>query len=160
MRGQCRGILLNFLRSWHLEVTEAVSDPEVEGDEESVSQQTTFFIFFFLSPLRCDLTWGGESSLPLVPNSLDGAFPWLVAISISLLADPPNITLSGQTLMKYQALIPIESRLEGGEQAKPINFEYNIHPGSGLEINNNEYGVRKIVLLAMSFSINADDFGS
>ena len=30
-------ILLNFLRSWRLEVTEGVSEPEVEGDEESVS---------------------------------------------------------------------------------------------------------------------------
>jgi hypothetical protein len=35
---------------------------------------------------------------PLVPDSLDGAFPWLVAfspVSISLLADPPDITSSG-----------------------------------------------------------------
>jgi hypothetical protein len=31
------GILLNFLRSWRLEVTDGVSEPEVEGDEESVS---------------------------------------------------------------------------------------------------------------------------
>jgi hypothetical protein len=31
----------------------------------------------------------------LAPDSLDGAFPWLVAVSISLLADPPDITSSG-----------------------------------------------------------------
>jgi hypothetical protein len=31
----------------------------------------------------------------LSPDSLDGAFPWLVAVSISLLADPPDITSSG-----------------------------------------------------------------
>jgi hypothetical protein len=30
-----------------------------------------------------------------VLDSLDGAFPWLVPISISLLADPPDITSSG-----------------------------------------------------------------
>jgi hypothetical protein len=28
-------------------------------------------------------------------DSLDGTFPWLVAVSISLLADPPDITSSG-----------------------------------------------------------------
>jgi hypothetical protein len=28
-------------------------------------------------------------------HSLDGAFSWLVAVSISLLADPPDITSSG-----------------------------------------------------------------
>jgi hypothetical protein len=57
-----------------------------------------FLIFFFLSPLRCDLTRGGDSSLPLASDSLDGAFQWLVAfspVSISLLVDPPDITLSG-----------------------------------------------------------------
>jgi hypothetical protein len=31
------GILLNFLRSWRLEVTDGASEPEVEGDEKSVS---------------------------------------------------------------------------------------------------------------------------
>jgi hypothetical protein len=30
-------VCINFLRSWCLEVTDAASDPEVEGDEESVS---------------------------------------------------------------------------------------------------------------------------
>jgi hypothetical protein len=38
-----------------------------------------------------------DPSFPLVPDSLDGAFPWLVAfspVSISLLADPPDITMS------------------------------------------------------------------
>jgi hypothetical protein len=54
-----------------------------------------FFIFFFLSPQQCDLMWGGDSSLPLASDSLDGAFPWLVLISISLLADPPDIISSG-----------------------------------------------------------------
>jgi hypothetical protein len=32
-----RGILLNFLRSWRLEVTEGASEPEVDVDEVSVS---------------------------------------------------------------------------------------------------------------------------
>jgi hypothetical protein len=64
--------------------------------------------------------------------------------------------------MKYRALIPIESRLEGvnRQNLKIINFEHTLHPGLGLEINNSEFGVRKIVPLAMSFSINADNFGS
>jgi hypothetical protein len=43
---------------------------------------------------------------------------------------------------------------------KIINFEHALHPGLGLEINNSKFGVRKIVLLAMSCSINADNFGS
>jgi hypothetical protein len=30
-------MLLNFLRSWRLEVTDGVSEPEVDDDEESVS---------------------------------------------------------------------------------------------------------------------------
>jgi hypothetical protein len=64
--------------------------------------------------------------------------------------------------MKYRALIPIESRLVGVNRRnlKIINFEHALHPGLGLEINNCEFGVRKIVLLAMSCSINADNFGS
>jgi uncharacterized membrane protein len=64
--------------------------------------------------------------------------------------------------MKHQALIPIESRLEGVNRRnlKIINFEHALHPGLGLEINYSEFGVRKIVLLSMSCSINADDFGS
>jgi hypothetical protein len=64
--------------------------------------------------------------------------------------------------MKHQALILIESRLEGvnRQNLKIINFEHTLHPGLGLEINNSEFGVRKIVLLAMSCSINADNFGS
>jgi hypothetical protein len=41
-----------------------------------------------------------------------------------------------------------------------MNFEHALHPGLGLEINNIEIGVRKMVLLAMSCSINADNFGS
>jgi hypothetical protein len=43
---------------------------------------------------------------------------------------------------------------------KIINFERALHPRLGLETNNNQYRVRKIVLLAMSCSINADNFGS
>jgi hypothetical protein len=55
-----------------------------------------------------------------------------------------------------------ESRLEGVNRRnlKIINFEHAFHPWLGLEINNIEFEVRKIVLLAMSFSINADNFGS
>jgi hypothetical protein len=43
---------------------------------------------------------------------------------------------------------------------KILNFEHALHPGLGLEINNSEFGVRKIVLLAMSCSINVDNFGA
>jgi hypothetical protein len=35
--GSVGGILLYSLRSWRLEVTDAASDPDVEGEEESVS---------------------------------------------------------------------------------------------------------------------------
>ena len=64
--------------------------------------------------------------------------------------------------MKYQALIPIEIRLEGvnRQNLKIINIEHALHSGLGLEINNSEFGVWKIVLLAMSCSINLDNFGS
>jgi hypothetical protein len=43
---------------------------------------------------------------------------------------------------------------------KIINFEDTLHPGVGLEINNREFWMRKIVLLAMSCSNNTDNFGS
>jgi hypothetical protein len=43
---------------------------------------------------------------------------------------------------------------------KIINFEDTLHPGLGLEIINLEFGVWNIVALAMSCSINADNFGS
>jgi hypothetical protein len=43
---------------------------------------------------------------------------------------------------------------------KIINFEHVLYPMLGLEINNSEFGVRKIVLLAMSCSINANNFVS
>jgi hypothetical protein len=43
---------------------------------------------------------------------------------------------------------------------KIINFEHALHPGLWLEINNSEFRVLKIVLLAMSCSINPDNFGS
>jgi hypothetical protein len=41
-----------------------------------------------------------------------------------------------------------------------MNFEHALHPGLGLEINNREFRVGKIVSLAMSCLINADNFGS
>jgi hypothetical protein len=55
-----------------------------------------------------------------------------------------------------------ESRLEGVNRRnlKIINFEHALHLGLGLEINNCEFGVWKIVLFAMSCSINADNFRS
>jgi hypothetical protein len=55
-----------------------------------------------------------------------------------------------------------ESCLEGVNRRnlKILNFEHALHPGLGLEINNSEFGVRKIVLLAMSCSINVDNFGA
>jgi hypothetical protein len=43
---------------------------------------------------------------------------------------------------------------------KIINIEHELHPRLGLEMSNNEFVVWKRVLLAMSFSINADNFGS
>jgi hypothetical protein len=53
-------------------------------------------------------------------------------------------------------------RLDGVNRRnlKIINFEQTLHPRLGLEKNNSEFGVWKIVLLAMSFSINADNFRS
>jgi hypothetical protein len=64
--------------------------------------------------------------------------------------------------MKHRTMIPIESRLEvvNRRNLKIINFEHALHLGLGLEINNSEFGVCKIVLLAMSCSINANNFGS
>jgi hypothetical protein len=55
-----------------------------------------------------------------------------------------------------------ESHLEGVNRRnlKIINFEHALHSGLGLEMNTSEFGVRKIVLLAMSCSIKADNFGS
>jgi hypothetical protein len=41
-----------------------------------------------------------------------------------------------------------------------MNFEHTLYPRLGLEINNSEFGVRKIVPLAMSCSINVYNFGS
>ena len=46
------------------------------------------------------------------------------------------------------------------QNLKFINFEHVVYPGLGLEMYNLEFGVRKIIPLAMSFSINADNFGS
>jgi hypothetical protein len=62
---------------------------------------------------------------------------------------------------EVSVLIPIESRLEGVNRRnlKIINFEHELHLGLGLEISNNKIGVRKRVLLAISCSINVDNFG-
>jgi hypothetical protein len=62
--------------------------------------------------------------------------------------------------MNHQAPIPIESRLEGvnRQNLKIINFEHALAPWLGLQINKCEFRVRKIVPLAMSCSINADNF--
>jgi hypothetical protein len=54
----------------------------------------------------------------------------------------------------------IPTKTKGSLQGNIPNFKHELHPGLGLEISNNEIGVRKRVLLAMSCSINADDFGS
>jgi hypothetical protein len=43
---------------------------------------------------------------------------------------------------------------------KIINFEHELYVGLGLEMSNNEIEVWKRVLHAMSYSINADNFGS
>jgi hypothetical protein len=69
------------------------------GGQRRVGLVVDHFLHLFLleaTPMRLDARRG--PSLPLVPDSLDGAFPWLVAfspVSISLLADPPDITSSG-----------------------------------------------------------------
>jgi hypothetical protein len=46
------------------------------------------------------------------------------------------------------------------QNLKIINFKHALHPGLVLEISNSEFGVQKIVPLAMSWSINADNYGS
>jgi hypothetical protein len=43
---------------------------------------------------------------------------------------------------------------------KIINFEHELHPGFVLEISSDEFRVWKRVFLAMSCSIDVDDFGS
>jgi 4-diphosphocytidyl-2C-methyl-D-erythritol kinase len=62
--------------------------------------------------------------------------------------------------MNHRAPIPIESRLEGvnRQNLKIINFEHALALGLGLQINKCEFRVRKIVPLAMSCSINANNF--
>ena len=54
-----------------------------------------------------------------------------------------------------------ENRLErvNRRNLKIINFEHALHTGLGLEINNIKFEEREIVLLALSCSINADNFG-
>jgi hypothetical protein len=46
------------------------------------------------------------------------------------------------------------------QNLKFINFEHTLCTGLGLEINNIDFGERKIVLLAMSCSINVENFWS
>jgi hypothetical protein len=46
------------------------------------------------------------------------------------------------------------------QNLKIINFEHALHPRLGLEINNSEFRVRKIVPLAMSCSINVITLGA
>jgi hypothetical protein len=72
----------------------------------------------------------------------------------------PSTALSHALALSLSAW-QAESRLEGVNRRylKIINFKHEIHPGLGLEISNNEIEVRKRVL-AMSGSINVDDFGS
>jgi hypothetical protein len=41
-----------------------------------------------------------------------------------------------------------------------MNFEHEFYPRLGLEMSNNEIEVQKRVLLAMSYSIDEDDFRS
>jgi hypothetical protein len=41
-----------------------------------------------------------------------------------------------------------------------INFEHELHTGLGLQINDNKIRVRKRVVLVMSCSNSADDFGN
>jgi hypothetical protein len=65
------------------------------------------------------------------------------------------------TLLGVGGLIERQSRLEGvnRQNLKITNFDHTLHLGFGLEINNSEFRVWKIVLLAMSFSINANNIG-
>jgi hypothetical protein len=65
-------------------------------------------------------------------------------------------------LCSSSASVVSESNLEGVNRLnlKIINFEHTLHSRLGLEINNLEYRVRKIVPLVMSCSINADNLGS
>jgi hypothetical protein len=73
-----------------------------------------------------------------------------------------NLLTCGHVGSSTWKLIETESHLEGvnRQNLKIINFEHTHHPGLGLEINNSEFGVRNIVLLAMSCSIDADNFRS
>jgi hypothetical protein len=62
--------------------------------------------------------------------------------------------------MSLNSFMKVTLRGVNRRNLKNINFEHELHPGLGLEISNNEIGVQKRVLLAMSCSINVDDFGS
>jgi hypothetical protein len=78
---------------------------------------------------------------------------------------PTSVRIRKAQLRKVDRLMAKsigESRLEGVNRRnlKIINFEHTLHLGLGLEINKHEFGVWKTVLLAMSCSINADNFGS
>jgi hypothetical protein len=58
--------------------------------------------------------------------------------------------------MKCRVLILIERRLEGVNRRtlKIINFAHKLHPGVSIRTSINEIGVRMMVLLATSYSIN------
>jgi hypothetical protein len=63
---------------------------------------------------------------------------------------------------KEEVLIDFESCLQGvnRQNLKIINFERELHPVLELEMSNIKIRARKRVILAMSCSINVDNFGS
>jgi hypothetical protein len=65
-------------------------------------------------------------------------------------------------ISKVDRVVGIESRIErvNRRNLKIINFGHELYPGLGLEMSNNEIGVWRRVLLAISCSINADNFGN
>jgi hypothetical protein len=88
------------ITKWHLTILLALmalrSDGHRVGARCGGRRRVDLVVDHFLHLLLV-ATPGGDPSLALVPDSVDGAFPWLVAfspVSISLLADPPDITSS------------------------------------------------------------------
>jgi hypothetical protein len=65
------------------------------GGRRKIGLVVDHFLHLLLvaTPMRLDA--GRYSSLPFASDSLDGAFPWLVPVSISLLVYPSDITSSG-----------------------------------------------------------------